>query len=69
MRHLSLALALSTVLALPVAASADQQSTGAQSDFRKSVKAQHPSYKRHQIIRAESGKKATTGVAPSGAPR
>jgi hypothetical protein len=64
MRHLSLALSLSALLAFPVAASADQQSTAAQSDLKASVKARHPTHKRHEIIRSESGKQTTTGAAP-----
>ncbi len=32
------------------------QSTGTQTEFRQSVKAQHPTYKRHQIIRSELNK-------------
>jgi hypothetical protein len=38
------------------AATAGHQSTGTQTEFRQSVKAQHPTYKRHQIIRSELNK-------------
>jgi hypothetical protein len=48
------------MLALPLLApagafamSAGHQSTGAESDLRLSVKAKHPTHKRHQIIRSE----------------
>jgi hypothetical protein len=63
MRLVSLALAVAALVTVPVIASADQQSTGTQSEFKQSVKARHHTYKRHQIIRAESGKH-TTGAAP-----
>jgi hypothetical protein len=62
---LSLALTVSSaVLLLPLGAYAGQQTTGDQSDFKTSVKARHPTYKRQQIIRAESPRQ-TTGAAPS----
>ncbi len=32
------------------------QSTGTQTEFRQSVKAEHPTHKRHQIIRSELNK-------------
>lgn len=66
MRHLLTAGALSSLLlasAGSYAMAAGQQSTGAQSEFRQSVKAKQPTYKRHQIIRSETNKN-TTGAAP-----
>ena len=59
MRTVFVASALSALLFAPAgahAAGAGQQSTGAQSDLRHNVKAKHPTYKRHQIIRAEQNK-------------
>jgi hypothetical protein len=58
MRTILMASALSALLLAPVGAyaGAGQQSTGAQSDLRHNVKAKHPTYKRHQIIRAEQNK-------------
>ncbi len=38
------------------AESAGHQSTGTQTEFRQSVKAEHPTHKRHQIIRSELNK-------------
>ena len=59
MRTILMAGAFSALLLAPVgayAATAGQQSTGAQSDLRHNVKAKHPTYKRHQIIRSELNK-------------
>jgi hypothetical protein len=64
MRMFSLALTVSSALLLPLGAYAGQQTTGEQSDLKTSIKARHPTYKRQQIIRAESPKQ-TTGTAPS----
>ncbi len=38
------------------AATAGHQSTGMQTEFRQSVKAEHPTHKRHQILRSELNK-------------
>jgi hypothetical protein len=38
------------------AESAGHQSTGTQTEFRQSVKAEHPTHKRRQIIRSELNK-------------
>ncbi len=38
------------------AATVGHQSTGAQAEFRQSVKAERPTHKRHQIIRSELNK-------------
>jgi hypothetical protein len=66
MRNLLTAGVLSALLlgsAGTCAFAAGQQSTGAQSDLRQSVKAKHPTFKRHQIIRSEENKN-TTGSGP-----
>jgi len=60
MRGLSVALAFAAFVLAPGGATAGQQSTGAQSDLKASVKAKAPTHKRHEIIRSESG---TTGAA------
>ncbi len=59
MRTLFAASALAGLLLIPVGASAESaghQSTGMQSEFRQSVKAERPTHKRHQIIRSELNK-------------
>ena len=58
MRTVLMAGTLSALLIMPTGAyaGAGHQSTGAESDLRLNVKAKHPTYKRHQIIRAEKNK-------------
>ena len=59
MRTLLAVSAVAGLLLTPVAsfaASAGHQSTGTQTEFRQSVKAQHPTHKRQQIIRSELNK-------------
>ncbi len=58
---------LAFLLAPAGAYAAGQQSTGAQSDLRQSVKAKPPTLKRHRIIRAEQNKN-TVGAAPAHEP-
>ncbi len=68
MRTLLAAGALSVLLLVPAGAyAAGQQSTGAQSDLRQSVKAKHPTLKRHRIIRAEENTN-TVGAGPAHGP-
>ncbi len=68
MRSLLAASALSALLLAPAGAiAAGQQSTGAQSDLRQSVKAKAPTLKRHHIIRAEQNKN-TVGAGPAHEP-
>ena len=63
MRKLSLAFAAAAIVLAPLAASAAQQTTGTQTEFKSSVKARPMTHKRKQIIRSESGR--TTGAAPT----
>jgi hypothetical protein len=64
MRTLLAATAVSALLLVPVGAYAQksQQTTDTQQNFRQSVKAEHPTAKRHHILRSESNKNNTTGV-------
>ncbi|HEY1540859.1 MAG TPA: hypothetical protein VGG01_00480 [Xanthobacteraceae bacterium] len=66
MRTLLAATAASALLLIPVGAYAQRspQTTEAQQNFRDSVKAQHPTAKRRHILRSETNKNETTGVAP-----
>jgi hypothetical protein len=66
MKRLSLAVAVSAFALAPLAASAAQQTTATQSEFKSSVKARPMN---HQIVRSESSRDATTGAASSRMPR
>ena len=54
------------LLMVPMSAYAQRstQTTDTQQNFRQSVKAERPTAKRHHILRSESNKGSTTGVAP-----
>ena len=66
MRTLLAAAAASALLLIPVGAYAQRspQTTEAQQNFRDSVKARHPTAKRRHILRSETNRNETTGVAP-----
>ena len=66
MRTLLAAAAASALLLIPVGAYAQksQQTTDVQQNFRDSVKARHSTYKRRHILRSETNRNETTGVAP-----
>jgi hypothetical protein len=66
MRNLLAAAAASALLLIPAGAYAQRspQTTEVQQDFRNSVKARHPTAKRRHILRSETNRNNTTGVAP-----
>ena len=66
MRTLLAATAMSALLLAPVGAYAQrsQQTTETQQNFRDSVKAEKPTAKRQHILRSETNRNDTTGVAP-----
>ncbi len=66
MRTFLAAIATSALILAPVSAIAQngQQETPTQQTFKDSVKAKQPTPKREDIIRSETDKSSTTGVAP-----
>ena len=64
MRTLLAATAFSALLLIPVGAYAQRspQTTDTQQSFRQSVKSEHPTAKRHHILRSETNKNDTTGA-------
>ena len=67
MRTLFAATAASALLLVPVGAYAQKspQTTETQENFRAGVKAEKPTVKRKEILRSETNRNDTTGMAPT----